>query len=1188
MSASERKSMRGRKRDALKGILGDLRKGVIPDDLDNKLLLIILKYHLESDYVEKILEILDDERFEFVTGNLLPSNYSEISKSTVLTHGNSIESEVKWLERFIKDYSQELNEFLKYENDFYRLLLLGFYDEAYSIIIKIEEDICVSVWSIQQKLIHAELSGGFKANKDVLAEVLNQDLSVVVAFLASYSSIRIENNISILQYRTLVNDYLKLLSSKKLEDYVVFKVDFFRDVSIDEFSTILEYDLNLSIIDRYKVFLQVAQYIFSKRDRLSDIEVCFYRSLLEIDSVVGSNDIKNLLTVKDGRVRSDTNSDYLRILDKYTNGDYEDVIVLCIQFLKRKPYVFSVIVIYSKALSYLNLKHEPFFEIESVLNKTIFLVSSIIRRDESFSDNDVFDLFKIAEIFGNHPYSIGIYNFLMSQLPYQIGFSSSIDMGRLSSLTTGELNPSLYQYIDKGRQVYFFKEINVLFPDSNTYSLIRFLEENKRNKKRINYDHYSLRYLKYLGILFSINGRVEDSIKLFDYILNSTKFEYELNSRFNFIEVVKAKYDSLIKLQKWQDAVDIATSFMIDNPSFVSYFFNPLLIEKIVLTNNNHLMSNISVPIYLKFFSNTIDNYYVYVAYDNFLYSKGCEKPRDYFSQFDPYSKKDVQFLEKVCVHDVLYSSPFFSDQDEMDLARIEICNFLNSKVSNYNTFEAEVSELLRKVLVRKGIKQIDYSKIYVDVSGVKEKCTKQLKESFNRNIEIASLPVTQLDKIVNSIGNVLVYYLEEESVVNEQDRSDLDKKLENIKLTSYNRFLLFTESFLKIRDLFLFDSDFGLDTYLSMRIRHGTLPGQLRSIFEMDKLITSIDEKEGKYITNDFWVQRFDFLDAERIEELVNLFNFFSSSVDRLTDNLKNQIIQIATENKKSVGLFDYSYDRKHLLDLFTNRFGTIRDFELFVNAVLETLWERTESILEIVRNYLNVDFVNKMNLLFDQFENNLISIIDKKDNTDQFRELVSVIKRTRTTFIIEIQRVSDWFRRSNKKYIEEFDFDILLNASVNVLKRSFINANININHDSFIKLDGDYFPLFTDIFIYLLQNAIKHSRLTSEQLVIKLHVRTNDDFIIIEMENNIYSDIDYVNQLKERITRSKDLLENPEKFEQAISKEGGTGYPKIKKALVSDLKRKKCDIELGIYEELGLFKFRTSISFEYHDIKK
>src|SRR5690606_31520186 len=109
---------------------------------------------------------------------------------------------------------------------------------------------------------------------------------------------------------------------------------------------------------------------------------------------------------------------------------------------------------------------------------------------------------------------------------------------------------------------------------------------------------------------------------------------------------------------------------------------------------------------------------------------------------------------------EVFDSSYLFENQDELDNERIDICSLL-TKVDrdNFEEYMNEISEINRNILIRKGIKQIDESKIYVDVKGIQKSLEKDIRESFDRSMNLLNLSLDQVQKLDLSSENVITGY---------------------------------------------------------------------------------------------------------------------------------------------------------------------------------------------------------------------------------------------------------------------------------------------------------------------------------------------------------------------------------------------------------------------------------------------
>lgn len=1157
-----------------------LKSGVIPEGVSNKYLLYNIKYRLTEKEADVLFDNLTDEQFEYIINSPIATTYNDISKFQDYINGYDLKKELFWVLRFILDYSDEIQHFLSLEKRYNSFFFYGEYDEALAVLDEIDQ-ITLSVWSIQQRLFIAELSKGFKANKDTLSSILSEQNSTVVNFLASYISIRIEKNISPGQYAEFVDEYLEMVKNSTLNNYIFFKVDFFRHFDYKNCTDILLIDGTFSIIDRYKSFVSFLQILISSNS-VSTYEVALIKQVSQrISVVIDDIDLRIInLLVNEGKEEVD--NEFLIFVDDFTSGRYESSMQKSVVYLSKNAACFPALLILVKSMIFLNKNPEELGWKDSVLNRTIKILHTILTYNEN-QEESYLDLYKIVHFFGYHSFSVGLFNFLSNELPSRLTNGSNIDYFKLALINSKTTNPSLYNYLNGKNKTQFLNNISTS-KNSETANLIKQLLEVDRNSK-LDLGLYTLRELKYIAIIYLRIESYELSLSIFEYIFSEIKFQDELKVSYVYADVLDGKIKCLVALKRYEEALVFVTHILIEKPGFIRRLYFPHLLDVLINNDNYDLQRNIALPIYLKFYEDSVDSYNIYVAYDNYLCSVSCETAKDFFTLFDEKNILHFVFLQFVCKHEVLHSSPYFSDQEELDLARIEICNFLSTKGLANSYMESEVSDLLRKVLVRKGIKQIDYSKIYVDVKGLKLIINKELRENFIRNIDIASLPVDQLNKIVDSIGNFLVYYYESEddsSIVSEEN------VLDKVKLTSYNRFVHFAEAFLKIRDSFLKNSEYGLDTYLSMRIRHGTLLGQIRSVFESHKLITAWSESEKKYIENTFWTQKFEIYDVDVVKKLNELFDKFSFKIDNISETLKAKYIQIRTENdsKMSQALFDYSYNQDMLLGLFSNKFGSIKDFDIFVDGVIDELWRKTEDNLGVIRRYITEGFVDNVKRTFDEFESGLSSIDNSRFITSvEYNELKVVIRDCYTAIIVELQKISEWFRRSNKKFIEEFDFTILLESSVSTLRRSFRNAQIAISNKSKTKFDGDLFPVFTDILFYLLHNCIKHSNVTLENLRIEILVEEKDHKIELNIKNNLKNDKDFLDQLKLKIDNINYLL-TQSVFQERLNKEGGTGFPKIKKALESDLKRKESTIDMRVIQGKEPI-FSVSLFFEFEDLK-
>ena len=142
-----------------------------------------------------------------------------------------------------------------------------------------------------------------------------------------------------------------------------------------------------------------------------------------------------------------------------------------------------------------------------------------------------------------------------------------------------------------------------------------------------------------------------------------------------------------------------------------------------------------------------------------------------------------------------------------------------------------------------------------------------------------------------------------------------------------------------------------------------------------------------------------------------------------------------------------------------------------------------------------------------------------------------------------------------------------MLIDSNVNTLQNVnplFADAKIRTDNGCALIFDGDLFPHFTDILYYLLENALKHCKLPSSELWIAIDVSQNNDRINIKVSNNISDDPAHIERTRNNIAATRKKIETDKTYED-INKEGGTGFPKIKKTLKHDLKKKRIEHRAG-----------------------
>jgi hypothetical protein len=1162
----------------------DLAKRKSSVNISGKQIFQSLKYDLNDSQAKSLFISLPKERIKEVRGELLPKTYSELRKSGNHSSKDEFAKEIVWYTNELLDYQNEINEFLNLESKFECSFLAGNYEDSSLILDDIETKICVSQWSIEKRLLIAEYETGFKKNKEVLASIILTDNDPMTNLLSKYQSIRIEKKLSFFKYEEIFNNLLDAYSNSKAREYLCFKLNFFKQGKYNHKGFILSIENSGSIIDKYKSFIQCVLLFVSEIERDESIESILKINLGKLLNQINDNRIINSLYaigVTPSFKINPKNEQLLNITDNYLQGKYELVLKGLESFFIGNSNIFELYEFYIKSTINLKRIFKNPFPIDSFAGKCLEDLNNIFNKNNK-TENSFINAIKTYNSIGNLNWSYKYFAFVYNE--HSSNFDS-IDINRYSHLNSSYFNSSNTLFLKNidASKIYLSK-IN----ESKPFISVDFYEQviniiNGKSTNKINVDVEPFRANLYYCQALQVSTNYELALYSYQNLLASSEHKSAFESQHNLIEVVQGILNCLLNLNKLQDAVILIASYNIANPNFANRLMSGFLLNKIIESDNEDLKREISTPIVLHQYKSFINPNDIWIAYDEFLFSYDLDYPKEIEIIIDKIdASKTIYFLKNICKQEVFDSSPMFENQDQLDNERIEICSLLTRiDRDNFEEYINEISEINRNLLIRQGIKQIDESKIYVDVKGIKNILEKDIKESFDRSMNLQTLSFDQIQKLDLNSDNVMIPYYDEPVISNKTEHNT-----SNLKITSYSRFEQFSDMFLKIRDKFIASNEFGIDTYLSMRIRHGTLLGEIRSVFENYYLITKKEDTSKDYKDNLYWQKLLSKSELELSTSFNKTMSDFSQKIDAISDELKNKKLQIKTEKKESEGYFDYSYDSKELLKFFKKRIASIDNYEVFFEEIIAILWERTEANLTRIREDISENIKEFMVSSLVNLSKEIEMIFDKNEHPE-VNELIRNITLCQTDIKNELDKIAAWFKRTNSKTINEFYIQLPIDSTLTTLKRLFKeyqNLDIKFNINCSIKFEGENFPHFCYIFQNLMHNIIEHSGLNCDDLKVNIVINVFENEISIIILNNFSSDINLESRNVE-IKKTHDLLLQSHDNDK-IRAEKGTGYLKIQKTLKSDLLRESFKIIIDPVDDSRTYK--TEINFNLKNLQK
>ena len=586
-------------------------------------------------------------------------------------------------------------------------------------------------------------------------------------------------------------------------------------------------------------------------------------------------------------------------------------------------------------------------------------------------------------------------------------------------------------------------------------------------------------------------------------------------------------FDRLMQSGSFSEAISAYVKCRIDNQYAKIQIDRAFISKALTDAEDNKISSQLELSAFYTMIN--ADVYKRYLAYKRYLRQIGVKRA----SGIRDLSQSLLQFfIGKVVDRNVLtlHVTEFETDEDVV-AERIELCKKMYY-ISNDKAYSDEITSLIKEQEVLALAQQVNDSKIHVDVQSLINNELGNEKLMFDTFSEIDDNLEMYEQKNMEGLIEFIKSQYEGKTVV-------VRYELPTVK---YKR-VLFRQMILSIRDKFLCDPRYGLDKYLSARIRHGTLITQLRNHFLTHNLVTNKKEG-GEYVRINPWTQRrFGVLTDSNKEKINNRLLQFTEWLDAQLHDIKEEKIQIKTEryDGKPNGLFDYSEVlMMEMIDAL--EWKDYKSFEAFVHSALGLLWRWTEKVLQSIREYFQQYqevVLNEMTNL----QNDIVPLMQDAPNlAARFKDAITTC---RTEFQSDVSIVSSWFK-PERSTVRFFTIQQAVDTSLSVINK--INQNALSFQDVSI-LDsglysGEFFNAFHDIFHDMMNNILDYeTKRPGLKGMGRIKISNIDDILYIEVSNPIDS------KDNEELRR---VIQEQQDFPSLIAggktrKEGNSGCMKI-----------------------------------------
>lgn len=1089
----------------------------------------------------------------------LPKTLNELKSIRPIYTSDNLAGEIGWLLASIISHQNTLINFSELKEKFELEIITGEYEEAEKVLSKIESEICYSIWSIESRFLLEELKGGSDANWDVLNKISSEIDNPFLLFQIENFSKRVESKFSYTRFRDYFTSKIEGINSQAFAEYLCFRLNYASYEGYESFFYYLSVESNSSIIDRYLVLIDAL--VELGRNDIEKNKDILKESCEIIQSHFSDNRIQNLYSLVSGNFfKQKSTEQFIELIDIYTSGDFKKSKLKSIELISKEPLSIESYEIYIKSIIELNEKPEKLGKSDSV-NNILKNLYELISRGSKLQDAIVGLLKETVRLqsFSFGKQLLGLVNNYTSRL------GQNIDYSFLFAVNSKYNNPRLLAHFGEESIKSIWKdEFQSKFKNKSIQLHSRIIEGDFEAIHKMTSVAPARMPIYYSRALYK-GGEYE---RLIEFLESLDITEYSI-----LFEEERSKllYSSYLQESRLLDAVKLYVSNHFKNESLNNRLNSKILLEQLEKKEFENVKEAIETPVFT-FIANA-DEYTQFVAYDNYLTSRKKSKPSEFTDEIENDTNEVlICFLRDVCKVNVMQYSIEYDGLDDVESERQKLLRILLS-IDNENEDEyiKEIAELTQSVNVRNAIRAVNQGRITINVDQLKSKESGNVKEGFLRYQELTKYTelnegVKGVDVTTDALRQYIKHWLDEQK----QNKDDI---------INDPSFISFKVLFLDLRDKFLLSKEYGLDGYLSTRIRHGTLENHIRSIFENHNLISE-KNSDGEYNNIQHWANCYNG-NTSTNDVVQKELKKLSSNVDSIVQYIIQELIQVYTDkyDSKPKALFNYNFSQEYLWILYSLVKENVTNHDEFLDKAFDELIGHTEILLKDARKLFKTQLLELFIKELDTLQDNL----SKRDENCLIPELSTALLGCRTKIQDELEKISEWFALSNPSTNIITDVMTTMRTGVEITNSISPNHQINPTYNILeLPLRGALHIIY--ITRILLDNIIKHSGQTGSLIDVNIGAELVDNELLrLSFENQITETVsseDLENTLREVKSKWRDKTN----FEMS-NVEGGSGFEKIRRILAFDIKGKNYGFDYSIENRKVTIMIDIDIIIQEHE---
>ncbi len=1054
------------------------------------------------------------------------------------------EDEFLWAASRVALHADRLSQFAVYFHEASELVLGSQLREALKLLDHVEEHFGKSLWAIKLRMALLQRVDGFEAQKRYAMSILQSNTNQFVKFIVHYVSIRNESALSPGSFRSMYERHREAQpGTDDVEAYGRFHILPKLYLSSEDCAWVLNLEDAGSLIDLYEALLGLTAQLHAL-DQEAFQKVALPGLRLLSDRITDRR-LTSLTSSLNGKWTSLSTHVSQATFEQFLGGFYKDAALSARNALERGAPLWEFVDLLARASA--SVQGEIPAKTDLLWMQIAAHMQALLVKDDRAAEGSD-ELWRVAMNFDGLSWANAVSGFLREEAGGEINRQAA-------HVPQGALTPPLV--LHPMYALTLSRELGKLYLDCCEHVFGETL--TVRYNRELLGDTVPFAGCADLSKEAALLARSEWSLTQGDAesaLALSRGLSADAGASPYFRNrAIRVVLESLISLDRLEECVSVATGLYVANHNLHPLLSTRELANRIDKGLRRKLFPDVSLAIlfdmYAQYEGSELDARRR-VAFQELLQAHGLSRPSQLANVLDRFERpKLLYFLRRVCVPAVfvpaVISGVFvFNSSQEVEDERVAICQLLNELDSERSEeYQAEIKAITTSQAVQGGIKQVNDSKIYVDLDGVRKAADKNLRESFNRYRTFAE---SNVDQMIQEVMQAL-----------RKARAGDDTEVVTLRLPKGEASDILQALIEDLRDEFVSNTQYGLDGYLSQRVRHGTLQGHLRSPLEAEKLITQQEAGSNRYRPNTYWAEQL-LTSNEKVKNAVaHRLALFSQEFDGLVTRIRTEWIQIRrTENER--GLFDFRVSPA-LARLIATSFSHEATFEEFVDTAIEFLWKQLDEKLTRVRNAIQTDAKKEFDRLLEKLKDDISSSTYGIGDGD----LLKVIVSARTAMQPALDRMAEWFRLPTETSSHPLPLSLAERVAEETINRFHPGFNLRTICET---SEDPVYPRpawvsFVDVFLILFENIVKHCGISSSPSV-TVQIRAAKETVDIRVTNQIAPGVRTA-EARARITKIKEEMERGD-YQQAVSREGGSGFHKIRKIIgeeFNSLRDMKCGFE-------------------------